>query len=339
MFHVPVVLDKFRRQPVKQLGVRRRFALSPEVVQSRGQAGAKKQLPHPVDIGARRQRVFGVHDPLGQVQPVRPGIVLAQLGFRQERRHGWQHFLAGVIQPVTAWQNAGHARLLRLGDEHGLDRFLDVGKSFARLVDPLAQLGRRRGHAEVMAQQGRPLGGGALGQGLLDRLDHVARQLGILFFLKLGQCLCFPLGLPLGKRRKISRLGQGLLPGHVFQRQCVHHRHTVGSALGIPRNQHDLYRVTGGLNFHRINQTLLVECAGAGVDQQVVHCRPTVDVHREIAVMPAALWLANDKLQLVTTARLGFKAHRHRAVGPTVRAQQFFQALLRMIPRVAGARF
>ena len=52
VFHVPVVLDKLRRQPVEQLGVRRRLALPPEVIEPRRQAGAEEKLPHPVDVNA-----------------------------------------------------------------------------------------------------------------------------------------------------------------------------------------------------------------------------------------------------------------------------------------------
>ena len=55
--------------------------------------------------------------------------------------------------------------------------------------------------------------------------------------------------------------------------------------------------------------------------------------------MTAALWLAHNELQLIATARLGFQTHRHRAIDPTVRAQQFFQFRLGMVARVAGARF
>ena len=62
--------DELGRQPVEQLGVRRRLALEAEVLGGLHQPDAEMLLPEPVDGHAGGQRVLGRRQPAGQAQAV-----------------------------------------------------------------------------------------------------------------------------------------------------------------------------------------------------------------------------------------------------------------------------
>ena len=67
---VPAGADELGRQPVEQLGVRRRLALDAEVLGRLDQARAEMVLPDPVDGHAGRQRVVGTSQPARQAEAV-----------------------------------------------------------------------------------------------------------------------------------------------------------------------------------------------------------------------------------------------------------------------------
>ena len=98
-FHAPVMLvDELHGQPVQEVRMRWRRALCAEVFERLDEAPSEKLFPETIDHHARRERVVGVDEPLGEAQPVARQVV----GERHDRgRHVGRH---GVFrcQPVAA---------------------------------------------------------------------------------------------------------------------------------------------------------------------------------------------------------------------------------------------
>ena len=114
----PAGRHELRRQPVEQLGVRRRFALEAEVLRRGDQAPAEELLPDRIDGHAGGERVGRVDEPAGQVVP----IGLARRG--RAAAGGTRESPAapprpGVRKSPRTWTNVG-LRLGVLGDRQGL---------------------------------------------------------------------------------------------------------------------------------------------------------------------------------------------------------------------------
>ena len=120
----PAALHELDRQPVEQLRVRRRRALTAEVVLGLDNPSAEVLLPHAIDGHARGQRVTRIHQPAGKVKPV------GGAGSRHERRqHGWHAGLESCSRPreIAGNVDVSLARLA-LGQHQGSHYF-----RFARL--------------------------------------------------------------------------------------------------------------------------------------------------------------------------------------------------------------
>ena len=125
-FHVPAATDKFRRQPVEQLGMRRRIPLGAEVAEAADDAVAEHLRPQAIDRHPRGQRMIGPVQPPCQPQPIIRSILRQA---RQDRRHPTLDFLPRPLK-IAADQ---HLRLPRLrhflADERHADGvlgFLDL---------------------------------------------------------------------------------------------------------------------------------------------------------------------------------------------------------------------
>src|SRR5262245_2720159 len=66
MFQAPAVGDEFARQPIKQRGMCRPFALQPEIARRRNEATAKMILPDTVDDDASSEWVLRVNQQMGE---------------------------------------------------------------------------------------------------------------------------------------------------------------------------------------------------------------------------------------------------------------------------------
>ena len=64
VLHVPTAVHEFDSQPIQQLGIRRRLALRPEVVQNLGDPRPEKELPQSIHEDPRGQRVLSIHEPI-----------------------------------------------------------------------------------------------------------------------------------------------------------------------------------------------------------------------------------------------------------------------------------
>ena len=67
---VPAAFDKFRREPIEQLGVTRPFALRSEVGGCRDDSGAKEERPEAVHRDAGGQRILRIDQPVCKVQTI-----------------------------------------------------------------------------------------------------------------------------------------------------------------------------------------------------------------------------------------------------------------------------
>ena len=93
IFQAIAPIPQIGGQPVEQLAMGRRGALGAEVVGRGNNSPAEVPLPDPVGDHARRERMIGAGDPLGQPGPGPSGILLAgekeRATLRQEgRRRG-----------------------------------------------------------------------------------------------------------------------------------------------------------------------------------------------------------------------------------------------------------
>src|SRR5213593_1616751 len=86
---IPPALDELGRQPIQKLGMRWPGALRAKIIHRAGKAGAKKELPEPVDKDARREGIFGRDDPPREVEPGLPTLGLVRT--LEERRSGRRH--------------------------------------------------------------------------------------------------------------------------------------------------------------------------------------------------------------------------------------------------------
>ena len=84
-FHIPAGSHKLRRQPIQQVGMRRRLPLRPEIFGGLHDPSAEVHLPEAVHRHARQQRIRRIHQPLGQPQPV------WWIRRRRSHQHGGQH--------------------------------------------------------------------------------------------------------------------------------------------------------------------------------------------------------------------------------------------------------
>ena len=67
-FHVPARFAELDRQPIEQFRMRRQLAADAEVAGGADQARAEHFLPEAIDGDARRQRMIGAQQPLGEAQ-------------------------------------------------------------------------------------------------------------------------------------------------------------------------------------------------------------------------------------------------------------------------------
>ena len=70
VLEAPAVLHQLDRQPVEQLGMRRRVALCAEVFAARDDPCAKVRLPDAVHLDARGRGAAPIDDPVGERQSV-----------------------------------------------------------------------------------------------------------------------------------------------------------------------------------------------------------------------------------------------------------------------------
>ena len=110
----PATLAELDRQPIEQLAMYGVLALHAKILGGADDAGAEEMLPHPVDLHARGQRMFGRDEPLRQTEPILRGILRQR---RQERRRG-ERDLLGRLQVFATRENV---RLTRLGVAHHHD--------------------------------------------------------------------------------------------------------------------------------------------------------------------------------------------------------------------------
>ena len=69
-FQVPSGADQLGREPIEELGMRRRLSLDAEVLGRFDEARAEMVLPDPVDGDARCQWIFRRSQPTGQAQSI-----------------------------------------------------------------------------------------------------------------------------------------------------------------------------------------------------------------------------------------------------------------------------
>ena len=100
---LPALGHEFARQPVEQFRMRGRLAADAKVIGRRHQAAAKVELPETVDEYARRQRMIGPRQPVGQLPAI--GWRL----FRGDRRQG--HGIARLNRFAAAAQLAAHQEI------------------------------------------------------------------------------------------------------------------------------------------------------------------------------------------------------------------------------------
>src|SRR5262249_49392797 len=97
-------------QPVQQLGMRRRRALESEVVGRADESAAEVVLPDSIHHYARRQRILGACDPVGERQPptaalgIRWHLGKDRLGRPQNGGESGLDFLS-TYRGITAHQN------------------------------------------------------------------------------------------------------------------------------------------------------------------------------------------------------------------------------------------
>jgi len=66
-----MVPNQFAREPIKQLGMRRRGAMPTEIVRGFDQGGAEMELPQPIRHDARGEGMVGAGDPVCERPPSR----------------------------------------------------------------------------------------------------------------------------------------------------------------------------------------------------------------------------------------------------------------------------
>ena len=91
------------------------FALGAKVVESAREAGAEEEFPEAIGENAAGERVIGLDDPLGQIEP-RQSFVRRALAREERWKCGRDDFTV-VVHPVSSREHANHAWLDALRDE------------------------------------------------------------------------------------------------------------------------------------------------------------------------------------------------------------------------------
>ena len=148
--HAPALLDELDRQPVEQLGVRRRRAHRAEVLARLDEAAPVQRLPEAVDHHARGQRVVAADQPARQAEAIRRQVVGHG---RQRRRRVGVHALARRGERAAFAQRRRRPFVARLVLHHQRGRQLEV---LDRLLQPRHVLAigleRRRLLAELRGE-------------------------------------------------------------------------------------------------------------------------------------------------------------------------------------------
>src|SRR6185503_2628536 len=118
----PATLHEFTRQPIQQFRMSWSRALCAEIIFSRNQTLAEIVLPDPIHGHPCRQWIAPVHQPTGQIQPIRCS---ARFKRRQDSGNAWSH-CDTLAQEVASNLDKGFAGLRQLlhNERTGYLRFL-----------------------------------------------------------------------------------------------------------------------------------------------------------------------------------------------------------------------
>ena len=96
--------------------MRGQFALRAKVIEAGAEAGAVEDLPEPVHDRAAGNRIIFRGDPVGQIETGEALFFGARAQSREERGRRGQDDGTGLIEEVTARQDADRERFGGLGD-------------------------------------------------------------------------------------------------------------------------------------------------------------------------------------------------------------------------------
>src|SRR6185295_3519040 len=99
----PAIALKLRRQPIKQLGIRRRFPAHAKVLWRVDQATTEEVQPDLVHRDTRRQRILRRSNPAREVQSGGLGVALEVI---EHAQHARLHLLAGP-EKIAAHMDKG----------------------------------------------------------------------------------------------------------------------------------------------------------------------------------------------------------------------------------------
>ena len=188
VFHIPAAFAEFHGQPIQQLRMRGRIALTTEIFTRANDTGAKNRLPKQIRDDPRHQRVLRVRQPAREPEPIRRSV----RGQRMQRSRSARRDFLAKVEVVSAALNVGLAHLARrhFGHHRYCRVRLDRSQLFhhRREPRPLCRQARRDRH--VVRGGDFALAFRAFGGWHLDRRQHRsrrARNLGSAWIDRRGQ--------------------------------------------------------------------------------------------------------------------------------------------------------
>ena len=174
VFHIPAAFAEFHGQPIQQLRMRGRIALTTEIFTRADDTGTKNRFPKQIRDDPRHQRVLRVRQPSREPEPIRRSA----LGQRMQRSRSARRDFLAKVEVISAALNVGLAHFA--GRHFGHHRHRRVGLDRSQLFHhrreprPLCRQARRDRH--VVRGGDFALFFRAFGRWHLDRRQHGSRR-------------------------------------------------------------------------------------------------------------------------------------------------------------------